>query len=69
MDRLTRSLRTHDGILRTANDVIDKLYFSFPKSTDHIVADVGLSVGSVLGFCVGIDRPTLQRFCTAHLKL
>ena len=69
VDRLTRSLRTHDGILRTANAVIDKLYYSFPKSTDHIVADVGLSVGPVPGFCVGIDFPTLTQFCSAHPKL
>lgn len=69
VDRLTRSLRTHDGILRTANAVIDKLYHAFPKSTDHIVADVGLSVGPIPGFCVGVDFPTLKRFCLTYPKV
>ncbi|XBH98118.1 hypothetical protein VPH35_127679 [Triticum aestivum] len=45
MFQLTQNFRTHSGILRMAQSIIDLLYFFFPSSVDKLNPETGLVYG------------------------
>lgn len=53
VERLSRNFRSHDGILRVANKVLDVLFEAFPNMTDVMHADTGLAVGPRPGLMSG----------------
>ena len=69
VDRLTRSLRTHEGILKTANAILQLLYRAFPRGIDQIQADEGLCVGPAPGYCTHATFASLKQLCQKHPKL